>query len=165
MEDLDKFAALHRDPEVIRFVRGLDRAQARERLRANEQEWEARGHGMLAIRDRSSGWLLGRVGLRYWPQFEETEAGWLLRRDAWGHGYATEAAGACLNWGFAALPVPYITAMINPENTRSERVAQRLGFEPVRADVLLGDPVIVHAVERAGWTNVDPTPGARPCGL
>jgi RimJ/RimL family protein N-acetyltransferase len=153
MASLDEFVALHRDPEVVRFVRALDRAQAEERLQANEQEWEERGHGMLAILDRSSGRLLGRVGLKYWPQFQETEAGWLLRRDAWGHGYATEAARACLDWGFAALPMPYITAMIAAENTPSIRVAQRLGFEPVREDVLLGDPVIVHAVERENWAG------------
>ena len=134
-------------------MRALDRAQAEERLQANEQEWEQRGHGMLAVLDRDSGRFLGRVGLKYWPQFQETEAGWLLRRDAWGHGYATEASRACLDWGFATLPVPYITAMIASENMRSVRVAQRLGFEPVREDVLLGDPVIVHAVKREGWAS------------
>jgi hypothetical protein len=79
--------------------------------------------------------------------------GWLLRRDVWGQGYATEAARACLEWGFAALPVSYITAMIHPENTRSTQVAGRLGFKPAREDVLLGDPVIIHRVEREDWTR------------
>lgn len=161
MSDLDEFVALHRDPEVVHFVRALDRVQAKERLRVNEQEWGERGHGLLAILDRSSNRLLGRVGLKYWPQFQETEAGWLLGRDAWGQGYATEAARACLNWGFARLPVAYITAMIHPGNTRSIRVGQRLGFEPAREDVLLGDPVIVHAIEREGW-GVDPPQDGAP---
>ena len=165
MADLDEFAALHHDPEVVRFVRALDRAQAEKRLQANEQEWGERGHGMLAVLDRSSGRFLGRVGLKYWPQFQETEAGWLLRRDAWGHGYATEATRACVDWGFATLPVPCITAMIQPGNTRSIRVAQRLGFEPVREDVLLGEPVIVHAVEREDWASLNPTAGNRRCSL
>jgi RimJ/RimL family protein N-acetyltransferase len=93
--------------------------------------------------------------VKYWPQFHETETGWLLRRDAWGHGYATEAGRACVDWAFAALPVSYITAMIAPDNTRSIRVAQRLGFEPAREDVLLGDRVIVHAVEREDWASLD----------
>ncbi len=162
MDDLDEFATLHRDPEVVRFVRALDRGQAEERLRANEQEWAERGHGMLAVLDRSSGRLLGRVGLKYWPQFKETEAGWLLGRDAWGHGYATEAARACLESGFAMLPVPYITAMIQPANTRSTQVAQRLGFQPLREDVLLGDPVIVHAVNRESWASLKSIVGNPP---
>jgi GrpB-like predicted nucleotidyltransferase (UPF0157 family)/RimJ/RimL family protein N-acetyltransferase len=154
--DLDGFLALHSDPEVVRFVGTLDRAQAQERLQANEREWTERGHGLLAVIARDGGRLLGRVGLRYWPQFQETEAGWLLRRDAWGHGYATEAAGACVNWGFAALPIPYITAMIHPDNTRSTQLAGRLGFKPAREDVLLGSPVIVHALERHDWTGEMP---------
>ncbi len=151
--DLDEFVAWHRDPEVVRYVRSLDRAQAQKRLQASEAEWQRRGHGLLAVVERDGGRLLGRVGLRYWPQFRETEAGWLLRREAWGHGYATEAGGACVNWGFATLPVPHITAMIAPENTRSVRVAQRLGFEPTREDVLLGDRVIVHVVRREDWVG------------
>ncbi len=89
----------------------------------------------------------------------------MLRREAWGHGYATEAVRACVDWGFAMLPVPYVTAMIHSENTRSTRVARRLGFEPVRKDVLLGDPVIVHALERESWASLDPTAGNRPCSL
>ncbi len=165
MGDLDEFVVLHRDPEVVRFVGALDRVQAKERLQASEQEWGARGHGLLAVLDLSSGRLLGRVGLKYWPQFQETEAGWLLRREAWGHGYATEAVRACVDWGFATLPVPYITAMIHPENTRSARVAQRLDFEPVREDVLLGDPVIVHSLERESWASLDPIEAIRPCSL
>jgi RimJ/RimL family protein N-acetyltransferase len=146
MSDLDEFVALHRDPEVVRFVRSLDRAQAEERLRANEREWAERDHGLFAILDRLGGRLLGRVGLKYWPQFQETEAGWLLDRDAWGRGYATEAARACVDWGFATLTVTYFTAMIHPQNTRSTGVAQRLGFQPARKDALLGDPVIVHTL-------------------
>ena len=157
MSDLDEFVALHEDPEVVRFVRALDSEQAARRLRANEQEWAERGHGMLAVIEQAEGRLLGRVGLKHWPQFGETEAGWLLRRDAWGRGYATEAARACLGWGFATLSVAYITAMIAPGNTRSIRIAQRLGFKPTRQDVLLGDPVIVHAVERKDVSSLAPS--------
>ena len=165
MADLDEFVLLHRDPEVVKFVRTLDRAQAERRLKDNEQEWGERGHGLLAVLGRSSGQLFGRVGLKYWPQFQETELGWLLRRDVWGHGYATEAGRACLNWGFAALPISYFTAMIHPYNRRSIRVAQRLGFEPVREDVLLGDSVIVHEVQRESRPGMDPTAGDPWCSL
>ena len=149
LADIDEFVVLHIDPEVTHFVRSLDRSQAQERLELAEREWTERGHGMLAIRDRTSGRFLGRAGLRYWPQFDETEVGWMLHRDTWGHGYATEAARACIDWGFAQLTVPYLTAMIQPENVRSVRVAERLGLTPLRTDMLLGDEVVVYAVQRA----------------
>jgi RimJ/RimL family protein N-acetyltransferase len=147
-EDLDDFAALHADPEVTRFVRPLSRDEADERLRKDEFEWQERGHGLLALCGKGTGALLGRTGLKYWPQFDETEVGWILRRDAWGHGYATEAAGACVDWGFSQLDVPYLTAMISNDNGRSIAVAERLGFSPLREDELLGEPVVVYALRR-----------------
>ncbi len=146
--DLDDLVALHADPEVTRFIRPLDRDAAEERIRRDEGEWVERGHGLLAMLDRESGAFLGRCGLKDWPQFGETELGWALRRDAWGLGYATEAGRACVEWGFAKLDVPYLTAMINPGNVRSVRVAERLGLTPMRDDVLLGDPVVVYGLER-----------------
>lgn len=148
--DLDDFAELHADPEVTRFIRPLDRDAAAERIRVDGLEWERRGHGIFTIRGREGERFLGRMGLKHWPQFDETELGWALRRDAWGHGYATEAARACAEWGLSALEVPYLTAMIDPENDRSLAVARRLGMEPLREDSLLGDPVIVHALRRTG---------------
>jgi RimJ/RimL family protein N-acetyltransferase len=148
MDDLDAFVALHAEPEVTRFIRPLDRAAAEERLHRDESEWRQRNHGLLAILDRSDGAFLGRCGLKYWPQFDETELGWALRREAWGHGYATEAGRTCIEWGFAELDAPYLTAMVNPENVRSIRVAERLGLAPMREDSLLGDPVIVYGLTR-----------------
>ncbi len=147
--DLDAFVALHAEPEVTRFIRPLGRVAAEERLQKDEREWAERGHGMLAVLDAGGGGFLGRCGLKHWPQFGETELGWALKRTAWGHGYATEAARACTEWGFSTLDVPYLTAMINAENARSIKVAERLGLTPLREDELLGDPVVVYALDRA----------------
>jgi RimJ/RimL family protein N-acetyltransferase len=146
--DVEEFVALHADPEVTEFVRPLDRAAAEERLRKDEDEWRQRGHGIFAITDLATGAFLGRTGPKYWPQFDETEVGWILKRSAWGRGYATEAARACIAWAFEHLDVPYLTAMINPANVRSVHVAKRLGLSPTRDDVLLGDPVQVYTAER-----------------
>ncbi|HEX2096880.1 MAG TPA: GNAT family N-acetyltransferase [Solirubrobacterales bacterium] len=147
-EDLDDFVALHADPEVTRFIRPLDRAEGEERLRKDDEEWRKRGHGFFAVAAKSSGEFLGRIAIKYWPQFDETELGWTLRRDAWGHGYATEAGAACRDWALANLDVPYLTAMIVPENTRSIAVAERLGFSRLREDELLGEKVVVYSVRR-----------------
>lgn len=146
--DLDDFAALHAEPDVTRFIRALDRDAAAERIRLDGTEWEERGHGIFAVERRGGGGFLGRAGIKYWPQFDESELGWALRREAWGNGYATEAARAVAEWGFAHLDVPYLTAMIHPANARSARVAERLGMVPGREDELLGDPIVVHILER-----------------
>jgi RimJ/RimL family protein N-acetyltransferase len=153
LDDVDHFVALHRHPAVGRFVGGFDHDQATERLRADQSHWWEHGYGLLAMTDRRTGRFLGRVGLKYWPQFDETEVGWALDPEVWGRGFASEAARACVDWGFANLDVPYLTAMIRPDNERSIRVAERLGLTPLRHDVLLGGPVIVYAVTREAWPD------------
>ena len=136
---------MHADPEVARFVGSLDREEATAKLRGNEREWSELGYGRSAVIERASGRFLGRSGLKWWEQFGETEAGWAFRRDAWGHGYATEAARATFEWGFANFGFEYITAMIEPANERSLAVAERLTLKPLRKDELLGRPVTVFA--------------------
>lgn len=147
-DDLDEMVRLHRDPLVARFMGSPDRAWLEGWLRTSDEEWRERGHGRLAILGREDGAFLGRTGLKYWPQFGETEIGWALRPEARGKGFATEAAHAILDWGFQRFDAPYFTAMIRSDNAASIAVAERLGMSPIREDELLGVPVVVYAVER-----------------
>jgi RimJ/RimL family protein N-acetyltransferase len=146
--DLDDVVEMHGTPEVVRWMGAYDRSAALARLERNEREWEERGHGLVAILERASGRFIGRSGLKYWPEFDETEVGWVLHPDAWGHGFATEAGQACVEWGFRTLEVPYLTAMIVPGNDRSIHVATRLGMRPIRSDRLMELPVTVYAIDR-----------------
>ena len=148
MRDADDLFALHSEPEVREFMRAFDRDEVIERLRRDDQDWNEYGHGLFALLASDDGRFLGRVGLNYWPQFDEAEVGWALRHEAWGHGYATEAARACAAWGFREFDYPYLTAMIRPDNARSIRVAERLGMTPRREDLLFDTPVVVHSVDR-----------------
>jgi RimJ/RimL family protein N-acetyltransferase len=148
--DVDAFVALHQDERVNRFVGTYTQRQALERLSAIETQWATRGHGLCAVELKATGEFLGRCGLHYWRQFDEVEAGWTLRAEAWGHGYATEAARAAVDWGFSHLGLDHITAMIHHGNTASERVAERLGFTYGREDVLFGKPVNVFALKPGG---------------
>jgi RimJ/RimL family protein N-acetyltransferase len=147
--DVDELVAMHAHAEVERFMGPFDRAGAVTRIESNQREWQERGHGRMAIIERATGRFLGRTGLKYWPQFDETEIGWALYPKVWGRGIATEAARACVDWGFESLTVPYLTAMIQPDNERSIGVAERLGMRPLRPDVLLDIPVVVYALERS----------------
>jgi RimJ/RimL family protein N-acetyltransferase len=153
-EDIDDLVALHEDPTVARFMGAYDRAGLSAWLRSNRDEWTVRGYGRMAIVERSSGRFVGRSGLKRWPQFDETELGWGLRSDERGHGFATEAAAAALRWGFEHLGVPYITAMIHPDNAASIAVAERLDMSPIRSDTLLDTPVVVYAIDQ-------PVPGTK----
>jgi len=146
--DADLWVALHADDRVNRFVGSYTRQAALARLERVEEQWSARGHNLFAIERRDTGEFVGRGGLNYWDAFDEVEAGWTLRADAWGKGYATEAARAFIAWGFRTLSVPYLTAMIRHGNDASVHVAEHLGFTPGRDDVLLGHPVVVYVLDR-----------------
>ncbi|MFL5822718.1 MAG: GNAT family N-acetyltransferase [Solirubrobacteraceae bacterium] len=151
VRDLDDVLELHREPTIIEFLGSTTPDLARERLELCEENWRERGHDLMAVLERSSGRFLGRMGLRFWPELGETEAGWALRRQAWGQGYATEAARTVIDWGFRTLPLGYVTAMIRPDNSRSLSVARRLAMQPIRDDVMFEIPVIVHAIDRERW--------------
>jgi RimJ/RimL family protein N-acetyltransferase len=146
--DLGEVVSMHAAPEVIRTMGRFDRSQSLVRLELNEREWRDLGFGLMAIIERATGRFLGRSGLKYWPQFDETEVGWVLRPDTWGRGFAREAGRACVDWGFGSLDVPYLTAMIRPDNDRSIRVAERLGMRALRPDVLFDLPVVVYSLAR-----------------
>jgi RimJ/RimL family protein N-acetyltransferase len=151
--DLDELLALHKDPDVAEFMGAYDRAGMEDYLRMVADEWAERGHGRLAVLDRESGRFLGRAGLKHWPQFAETEVGWVLRPEVRGNGYATEAGRAAIVWGLEAFDLPYITSYIQPVNVASVRVAERLGMTPIREDQLLGADVTVYAIDRENYIS------------
>jgi RimJ/RimL family protein N-acetyltransferase len=160
--DVDVLVELQSDERVSRFIGAYTRRQALERLAGIETQWATRGHGLCAVELKATGEFLGRCGLHYWRQFDEVEAGWTLRPEAWGQGYATEAARAVVDWGFGTLGLGVITAMIHPGNTASERVSERLGFTLGRQDVLFGKRVNVFTLQRSVHLG---EPGAHDAGV
>ena len=133
IQDAEAFLPMYRDPEVMRYLGGsypgtLADMQARLALRIAEHE--SNGFGLLATELRESGELIGRCGqIRQIVEgTPEIEVGYLIARPHWGRGYATEAARALLDDGFARLHVPRLISLIHPENVASQRVAAHNGL-------------------------------------
>jgi len=89
--------------------------------------WELRGFGMWAVQELTTADLVGRVGFYYPEGWPDHEIAWALARPFWGRGYATEAASAALGKAFGPLGWPRVVSLIDPANTRSVRLALRLG--------------------------------------
>lgn len=87
--------------------------------------WALVGHGALMI--EAGGGTVGQVGINAGPLFPETELGWQLFEGHEGQGYATEAAAALRDWGFANLGLKSLVSYVDPRNLASARVALRLG--------------------------------------
>ena len=131
--DLDPFAALNADPEVMAFFPSLVTRDECAQLIARVQAHFAReGFGLWALEVRGGAPFIGFCGIQRVP-FEApftpaVEVGWRLARAHWGHGYATEAARAALAYGFGALALDEIVAFLVPDNRRSAAVCERLGM-------------------------------------
>jgi RimJ/RimL family protein N-acetyltransferase len=130
-EDRDAWAALNADPQVMRyFLSTHDRAKADETFDRISSELDERGWGLWAV--DLDGQFLGFTGLAV-PGFEApfmpaVEIGWRLSKDAWGNGYATEAARAALDHGFGPAGLDEIVSFTATTNLPSQRVMQRIGM-------------------------------------
>jgi RimJ/RimL family protein N-acetyltransferase len=125
--DFDAYAQMNCDGEAMRYIGGtLPRAAAWRKFLQMPGAWALQGFGMFAVETREGEWLgqLGPWQPEGWPG---TEVGWAFKRDAWGKGYATEAAVAAIDWSFEALGWTRVIHSISPDNTASQALAQRLG--------------------------------------
>ena len=86
-----------------------------------------RGYGPYAVVEKSSGKMIGPVGLWYPGDWPEPEIKWSLSREFWGKGYAAEAARAVQTMAFQRLKRDRLISLILPENEASKRLAKRLG--------------------------------------
>jgi ribosomal-protein-alanine N-acetyltransferase len=126
-EDREPWAALNADPEVMEhFPSVLDRAESDVWFTAVDAHFNQHGYGLWAV--DVDGRFAGFTGLRWTDVIggADLEVGWRLARWAWGHGYATEAARASLDVGFAH--VEQIISITAVTNTRSQAVMERLGM-------------------------------------
>jgi RimJ/RimL family protein N-acetyltransferase len=152
--DFEAHAAMSADAETQRFLGGpLDREQSWRSLAVHAGHWTLRGYGNWALERRSDGRLIGRAGLWNPEGWFGVEVGWKLARDAWGQGYATEAAGAAIAWAWRSLDVDRLISVIHPANATSMAVAARLGMRQLRKDEHHGKRVVIMALDRPA----DPT--------
>jgi RimJ/RimL family protein N-acetyltransferase len=155
--DLDAYAAICADPEVMRFIgdgstRG--RAYCADQLRTFEQSWRERGLGILAVERPTDNVLIGFTGFAV-PDFlpeimPAIEIGWRLGREHWGNGYATEAARAALAYGFDVAGLETVVSVHVIGNNASGNVMRKIGMHVERETVHPGNgrPVRVYSIDR-----------------
>lgn len=145
-EDLDAWAALNGDPEVMEhFPAVLTRDQASAFIDTHQALINEQGWGPWAVERREDGVLLGMTGLKAVPEAipfaPAVEIAWRFARHAWGVGYAAEAARAALAYGFETLELPRIVSFTATTNIRSAAVMQRIGMTR-REDLDFDHPLV-----------------------
>jgi RimJ/RimL family protein N-acetyltransferase len=145
-DDLDAYAAMMADPEVVAFLGHgpLARDAAWRNMALFLGHEQLRGWTNNAVVEKATGRLVGRCGLwrpEGWPGLE---VGWTFAREVWGRGYATEAAVAWRDWAFAHLDADQLLSVIHRDNARSVRVAERIGHRRLREAEVRGSPCVIY---------------------
>jgi RimJ/RimL family protein N-acetyltransferase len=131
--DYEPYIQLNRDADVMEFfpsVSTKDETLAQmERFVVHIDRY---GYGFFAVERKDNGQFIGFTGLSH-PRFEASftpcvEVGWRLSKANWGQGFATEAALACLDFGFDTIGLDEIYAFTSVHNKRSEHVMIKAGM-------------------------------------
>jgi RimJ/RimL family protein N-acetyltransferase len=143
LADAAALATALADPDVMRYIgdgRTRSPDQAVRWIENDRRGWQLDGFSKFVVTLRENDRVIGRVGLSAWDPMTwvhgvradlgdeaEIELGWTLLREAWGRGYATEAATSVREWALEHLGLASLISLIHPANTRSQAVARRLG--------------------------------------
>ncbi len=152
--DVDDYAALNADPEVVRYLGSgepWDRGRSWRHLGFLVGHWQLGGSGTWAVEHRETGEFIGRIGFSEpegWPGFE---LGWTLARRWWGYGYATEGARTALDYAFNVLKRDRVISLIDPENRASIRVAERLGERRRGRVQHFGKEMLCYGIDRESY--------------
>ena len=145
-EDLEAWHAISIDAEQAWFGEATSTLDdTLGRLRRHIAHQASHGFAIWAVELAETGEIIGRAGLNHLEDGPEIEVGYAFLRPRWGHGYATEAARACVAYGFAEMDLEKIVADVEPANEASARVLEKCGFERVGQ---LDDGRLFYAVTR-----------------
>jgi RimJ/RimL family protein N-acetyltransferase len=145
------------DPAAMRYIGDgstTDLAGSEQAVVRWLERWDAWSIGMFVLERTEDSRVLGRAGFLRWdPETweiggTETEIGWGLAREHWGHGYATEAAVALRDWAFDERGLTRLISLIQPENLPSIRVAERLGERYERDVEVRGNRTRLYSLTR-----------------
>jgi ribosomal-protein-alanine N-acetyltransferase len=132
MSRLVELAEMNRDERVMVWLGGAAASleETRSWIEEKAAHWRRYGFGVWVLDDAQTGALVGRAGLRHTDVqgVDEVELLYALRPEFWGRGLATEAGAALLGIAFSVLDVPSVVAYTLPDNVRSRRVIEKLGF-------------------------------------
>ena len=133
MDDCDQLFNLDSNPDVQKYT-GQEPVKNKEQVIQTLKnrvfaDYENHGYGRWSIFRKEDDAFIGWAGLKYLPEFKETDLGYRFLPEFWGKGYATEISEAIVEYGFNKLGLKRIIAVAMPENKASIRVIQKLGMK------------------------------------
>lgn len=149
------YAIIGDDVAMQYYPKTFNPSDAVQWVERNLRRYRDDGYGLFAVMLKESDDVIGDCGVIQ-QEIEgkvALEVGYHFRRDQWGHGYATEAAKACMEFAFGNLGADKVISLIRPENVPSRRVAERNGMQIERQIVHWGLPHLVYGMSRQRCTE------------
>jgi RimJ/RimL family protein N-acetyltransferase len=152
--DLDAMQALYGDEETMRYIGAGDGVRTREQtargIRRMMQHQESHGFSIWVVADGTSDEVVGNCGLVLveW-EGPDVELAYMIRRDRWGEGIATEAATASLAHGLGPLGLERVIGLAYPENVASHRVMEKAGMRHIGVVTAYGARMVRYEAVRA----------------
>ena len=145
-EDFEAYADLCTSDRAQHLGRAADRQTAWSHFCVDVAGWPLHGAGAWAIEQTQTGAFVGQVSIAKRRHDTEVELGWFVFAEYEGQGIAAEAAAAARAWGYGSLGLKTLVSYIDPENSRSIALAERLGARPDAAAIAAkeGDLVYRH---------------------
>lgn len=143
IDDAPLIYDLNLDPEVTRYTHDpvKDIEHAKEILeKVILPQYVLYNHGRWAVHTKHDLEFIGWCGLKFRTELNEIDLGYRFKRPAWGKGFATEAAFACISYGFKKLKLERIVGRAEPANTGSCRVLVKCGMKYIGDQVIEGHP-------------------------
>lgn len=148
-EDAEPLAEIYSQPE---YLETMPPANAEEQIAMWSRRWREDGFAQWAACERGTGRLIGRIGLlrhHDWPLAPDpVEVGWVLHREFWGRGLATEGGSASIEAWRQHLPDQTLHSFTIPQNARSRAVMERLGMSYGGITLWRGLAHIWYSLER-----------------
>jgi len=158
LSDSEALFAVLGDPITMQFYpEPLTVDGVRRWIERNLERYENDGYGLYGITLKISGQLIGDCGLvrQIVEGRPEMEVGYHIRRDQWRHGYATEAARACIEYAFRNLRVSRVISLIRPENLPSCRVAEKNGLTIDHQIPWHHLPHLIYSITEQEWAKLE----------
>lgn len=152
ISEVDEIYRLQSDSNVMKYITGTGRnhEQVVEMLDKTIAHYKKHGFTFFSVYEKQRKCFIGQGGLVYLALDDsqpEVEVGYRFKPDAWGKGYATELASACIQWGFQHLKLQEIVAVTHPENFCSQHVLQKVGMNRSKDRIYFEKPVISFVIK------------------
>lgn len=154
-QDLNEFRRMNQDASVMKyFPKTLTENETDGFYNIIQDELKNCGYGLYAVETKYNNDFIGFIGFHQ-PKFVEQftpciEIGWRLKYEAWGNGYATEGARACLKYGFEVLKLDKVFSFTSKTNIPSENVMKKIGMVKIKEfdhpNIAEGNPLRKHVL-------------------